>query len=211
MRKNPIPALKLHLRKRTADTVVQPKAVQVTKTTATQEEGQPASLDDCCWLARDFLADAREDLARADNKASILLATVGVVIGATVAGLLASTWSPAKLDQPWSEAWMVGAGAALIGVGCLVWSIYPRMAKESEDEPTFGYFGHASKLSEKEVRARIEKQARDPLGRLANQVTHVSRIAATKYRWIGRSIAFLAVASSLTIGAVCLDALGRWR
>lgn len=50
-------------------------------------------------LAMQILGEAREELARADGKAGLLLAAAGVVVGALLAGLLAKDWDPTSLHD----------------------------------------------------------------------------------------------------------------
>ena len=59
------------------------------------------------------LADAREELDRADRKAQILFASAGVAIGALLAGLLAGNWSPFELAS--IPGGGVGSASANVG------------------------------------------------------------------------------------------------
>jgi hypothetical protein len=57
------------------------------------------SAEDATLLyATSLLSHAREEIDRADAKASILLAASGVGTGALLAGLIAGTWTPLKLQ-----------------------------------------------------------------------------------------------------------------
>ena len=65
------------------------------------------------------LADAREELDRADRKAQILFASAGVAIGALLAGLLAGNWSPFELDNAVEWLWWAGVTFAAAAISCL--------------------------------------------------------------------------------------------
>jgi len=68
-------------------------------------------------LAETMLREAREELSRADGKSSLLLAAVGVVVGAVAAAVVAGEWSPFDLSPFIQWLWWAGNGA---GIGSLV-------------------------------------------------------------------------------------------
>jgi hypothetical protein len=149
------------------------------------------------------LREAREELARADGKASILLAATGVAAGAILGGALSAGWSPGQLGDPWAIAWVGGFASVMAGAGCLVMAVYPRWKRGRTDEAEALYFfGHAAKLkSAGEIRQGILQAAQDPLLRTADQLMHVSRIIERKYGWLSKGIWLLGAGTSITITA----------
>jgi hypothetical protein len=55
-----------------------------------------------------MLVEAREELNRADGKASIPLAAFGVAAGVFAAAILGGDWTPRDLNRPWEAIWWVG-------------------------------------------------------------------------------------------------------
>ena len=70
-----------------------------------------------------LLAHAREELNRVDTKASILLAGVGVAIGAVVGTIVTRGWTPFRL--PLGQAVLWWAGAAAISAGSTTLCVVP--------------------------------------------------------------------------------------
>ena len=60
--------------------------------------------------------ETREELARADGKATTLLGVVGLILGALLAGIIAGNWSPNHLGC-FEEMifWLGAVGAAAAG------------------------------------------------------------------------------------------------
>ncbi len=54
---------------------------------------------------KELLVESREELARADGKASILLSALGVAADVIAAALLAGDWSPEGLHPPYRIIW----------------------------------------------------------------------------------------------------------
>jgi hypothetical protein len=152
------------------------------------------------------LAEAREELARADGKASILLAATGVGVGAVLGGAVSADWTPVQLGDPWAVIWVGGFSLILGGIGCLVTAVYPRWKRGADDEAELYFFGHAAKMkSAAEIEAAIRRTAERPLLRTSDQLMHVARIIERKYLWIQRGIWMLVIGLAIilatTIGA----------
>src|SRR5262245_8921031 len=63
----------------------------------------------------DLLKEAREELARADSKAALLLAATGVAVGALLAGLIGGKWMPFSLDNRVEWLWWFGVASVASG------------------------------------------------------------------------------------------------
>src|SRR4051812_28491924 len=110
--------------------------------------------DDVEAYTAKVLAETREELARADNKAQILLAAFGIVIGAILAGLLSGDWKPERLDHGATELFWVGGGFSIAACATLGWALWPRITHEAADGPA-SYFGDV--LAYKGNRAGLKK------------------------------------------------------
>jgi hypothetical protein len=142
-----------------------------------------------------LLAETREELVRADGKASILLAGVGVVVGAVVSGLVSSGQSPTDLDR--HAQWLFWVGTlvvcgGLVSLGAAVWprigAPRPGVVQYFGDVPQYGHLD--------ELKAAIAHEAQDTLNRDAAQLRDLAPIVMRKYRLtrfgIGLSAAGLA-------------------
>jgi hypothetical protein len=161
------------------------------------------SADDATLLyATSLLDNAREEIDRADAKASILLAASGVATGALLAGLIAGTWTPLKLQVGIQWTWWTGVVEAAIGIGCLALAVYPREHKnDSGISWAVVYYGDVLAYSTTaQLVAALNRSAETNIERIADQLRHVSWIADYKYRLIrwGMRILFLAVATIAT-------------
>jgi hypothetical protein len=176
-----------------------------------RNSGRPAN-DATLLYATSLLGSAREEIDRADAKASILLAATGVVTGALLAGLIAGTWTPLKLPTAAQWLWWLGAAEAAMGICCLAWVVYPRGPKRGCNFPwAVSYYGDvlAFPVTSQLVTA-LHRSAETNIERVADQLRHISRIADRKYRLIrwGMRLLFLAV---LTISATMLIKLKALR
>ncbi len=74
-----------------------------------------------------MLQEARDEVISADQKASVILAVLGLGFGAALSGLVAGEWRPDEL-APWSQAmWWSGLAAGAFAVyfaGSAVWPRY---------------------------------------------------------------------------------------
>ncbi len=160
-------------------------------------------------IARDFavtlLTEARDELTRADQKASILLAGTTVAIGAVVSGMIASGWRPDELTPPWSLVWQAGGALGLAGTSALVAAVYPRTRHGVDDEAQLFYFGHAARIATVSDLAReLRRSSEDTFTRSADQLWRISRVVTTKYRFVRAAIWLLAVATILTLSGSIL-------
>ncbi len=156
-------------------------------------------------LARDLLRDNREELAKADAKAGILLATVSVVVGVLLAGIIAGNWSPAKLSS-WSQFfWWAGTASALLGLALLILAVAPRAVASRRRNTKACYFGDvAACSSERELAALLMEQCESESDRTLDQILATARITRVKYSLILWALGALAVGASATIVAVLM-------
>jgi Pycsar effector protein len=146
-----------------------------------------------------LLGSAKEEIDRADAKASILLAASGVAAGALLAGLIAGSWSPLRLQAAIQWAWWLGVAESATAIWCLALAVYPREQKnDSGFSWAVAYYGDvlAYRTTAQLVTA-LNRSAETNIERIADQLRHVSWIVDHKYRLIrwGMRLLFLAVAT----------------
>jgi Family of unknown function (DUF5706) len=160
-------------------------------------------------LASDLLRETREEVGRADGKASTMLSAVVIVLGLFVAATLSGTWSPLKLELVAAAVWWVGTGLAAAGVILLSVCLYPNVANKATKE-MLGYFGHVNQYSSREELIEALRQHGDrPLTRLSDQLFVISRIVRRKYRYMRLAMWSLGGAVSMLSIALLINHL-RW-
>jgi MFS family permease len=158
-------------------------------------------------LAQTLLVESREELTRADGKASILLAALGIGISAILAAILAGDWSPFKLDQPYQRIWWVGSGFAAVAFFCLCAAVYPKVKRKTKAKGVT-YFGDvAAPKTVDELRAALKRSETDPAERSATQLHVIARLVDRKYRYIRFGLIALGIAIALMLGAVLAERL----
>jgi Family of unknown function (DUF5706) len=148
----------------------------------------------------ELLTESREELARADAKASTLLAALGVAIGVIAAALLAGDWSPDRLDRGYQIVWWFGLGFTGAGSLALCLAVWPRIRHRLPGRSAT-YFDEIALLgSVDKVKAALEST--DAAGRTLTQLVAVSRIARRKYVLIRWAMCLLGIAVVLVLFAV---------
>jgi MFS family permease len=156
--------------------------------------------------ASTLLTEARDELTRADQKASILLAAAGVAVGAIVAGMVSSGWTPSRLTYPWSYVWAIGAVIGLLGILCLIVAIYPRTTRGKDDEAQLFYFGHAAKVATVDDLAReLRRSSTNTFQRSADQLWRVSQVVTAKYSLVRVAIWLLSIGSLTALASSVLS------
>jgi hypothetical protein len=156
-----------------------------------------------------LLRDAREEIDRADAKASILLAASGVAVGAFLAGLIAGSWSPLKLEPAIQWAWWLGMAELGVGIGCLALAIYPRERQNDSRIPwAVAYYGDVMAYpTTAELVAALKRSSETSIDRVADQLRHVSWIANHKYRLLRWGMRGLFLAAPTITAATLINLL----
>lgn len=175
-------------------------------------------------FASELLEEGREELARADGKASILLGASSVVLGVLFTSIADGSWSPSDLDQHnLSEGiFCTGVGSALLGVILLTLAVLPR-TRHQGDREELAYFGHVVHFREsgvalrKSTRKRNHAAAKKKLARAmvraslrsfdrtVDQVWIISNIVHRKYKLIYWGLVSYGFAVVLCGAALVLD------
>ena len=168
----------------------------------------PAS-DTAREVATSLLDESREEVARADSKASILLGAAGLSFGAIVTGLLEGRWSPLRLDVRVQWLWWVGVAVILGAFVLLCMSIYPRVRMDLQKEK-LSFFGHVAQFdSPEELANAIMTKAERQFDRLVDQLFVVSRILIRKYRFMRAAFWSFGIGIVLCLVAILADHLLR--
>jgi MFS family permease len=166
--------------------------------------------------ATSLLDNAREEIDRADAKASILLAASGVVVGALLAGLIAGSWTPLKLQAAVQWAWWLGLVESAIGIWCLALAVYPRERKDDSEIPgTVAYYRDVLAYSTNiQLVAALNRSAETNIDRIADQLRNVSWIVSSKYKLIrwgmrGLFLSAVTITATMVINLLVLNHLRR--
>ncbi len=109
----------------------------------------------------DILLAARDELVRADAKATTLFATSGVAVGAVLTGLLSGQWSPSRIHGGLAQGiWWLGAAAAGVALVCLAAAMHPRTRRRRRDGRLAAYFGDVVMLGPDELDRALAGGAR---------------------------------------------------
>jgi hypothetical protein len=155
----------------------------------TPPPGTPPPDEGARYLAERLVATAREDIGRADTKASVLLS------GAfALPAVLLGTGRPAGLPGPWTTALLaLGALFWACGTAALISAILPRTRSLHADRTAVTF--HLDALAAADTAtlvAELTAAGRDPVRWLALQLRDLSGILAAKYRWTRIGVCSLA-------------------
>ncbi|BCL21862.1 hypothetical protein GCM10017668_37050 [Streptomyces tuirus] len=162
--------------------------------------------EDVSRYAASLLATAREEIVRADGKASLLLATVGIALGAIVSAILSGDWTPFELVNCVEWIWWVGVALAVLGVVLLGCAVHPRVGR-GHDAPDYlvAYFGDIAGKPRATLEQRIRETLSAPKEAPLDQLYRVSNLAASKYWYIRTALWALASAMSLCPSSLLLN------
>jgi hypothetical protein len=133
-----------------------------------------------------LLAELRGEIARADTKASVLVAALGMTAGVFTGLLAGRDWSPARLSGPGTILWWGGAAGLALSLIALLLAVLPRYRSGSwaAGDPLC-YFGDIQQaVREGRLAEALADTDRDPTAGLLASLAENSRIAASKHRWI---------------------------
>lgn len=148
--------------------------------------------------------EAREELTRADGKATTLLSVVGLILGALLAGSIAGDVDPRHLDNRIELLFWAGCCFGLASAGLLIDAVIPR-TKHPTDREHLRYFGHVVAFSTvAELRRALERVDRE-YERTIDQVHVLSGIVQAKYERIRRALHSFVIGAVLVVAAILID------
>lgn len=145
--------------------------------------------------AKQLLDETREEVTRADAKATTLLSVNGILIAALLAAAIGGHFDPRSL---WNDVeWLFWSGMTAILASEVLFcaAVFPRVwHPPSRGRPR--YFGHVVEFASADALRREFERSEDPAERTVDELIVLSRIVVRKYR-------FVAVAQVLTaVGVV---------
>lgn len=149
-----------------------------------------------------LLAETREELGRADSKASLLFAVFGVVNGALLAGLIAHNWRPEDLAAGATVVFWTGVGCAAAGAVSLGFAVWPRVTRQQPGGPA-SYYGDIISYGKDRAALRVAlAKGAEGDDRTVEQLAEASKIVSRKYAGIRCALRLFALAALLCAGAV---------
>ncbi|MFG3228394.1 Pycsar system effector family protein [Kitasatospora sp. NPDC048194] len=133
-----------------------------------------------------LLAELRTEIARADSKAAVLVAALGVIVG-TLGGLLTSNgWAPHQLSVPARILLAAGGLGIAVSLVSLLLAVLPRYGRSSwRPGRPLGYFGDIRRAAEQgllaEALAESEQLAAEAV---RTALAENSLIASRKHSWV---------------------------
>jgi hypothetical protein len=128
-----------------------------------------------------LLDETRNEIDRADSKASIMLGGAGATIASLVGVLLAAEVRAAQVP---SVAWLLATATAtsfVLSVGVLAAAVYPRIGKGTYGRARY-FVEYAQYRDVDELSDAVAGELDDIVGRHLQQLGVLSVIARTKYR-----------------------------
>jgi hypothetical protein len=151
-----------------------------------------------------FLDNINGWIRFADAKAATTIAISGAVASLVTAAAVQSQHAAAYLSLSFTSL-IAAAGAIVSALGALL----PQTESETGSKTTV-FFGHIARFSnahEYLSAARATRKGHALVMELAEQVHENSRIAARKYKWVGRAMQFVAAQLVLGLALMTLNTL----
>lgn len=154
-------------------------------------------------LAETMLAEVRSELDHADQKASLLIGSLGIAFSVILGGMLGGDWTLEAL-RPWARVlWIVGGVIAVLSVLAAAAAVWPRLTK-APPGTTITFWGHVREFGDHaELAAALAAHGLHDPQRTFQQLLVLSTVVRSKYRWIRWSM-LLAAAGFTLVGAAFL-------
>ncbi|MFF7252771.1 Pycsar system effector family protein [Streptomyces microflavus] len=133
-----------------------------------------------------LLADLRAEIARADSKAAVVVAALGMSGGVLSGVLVGRDWSPDRLSRTGTCLWWVGTAVLTIALLFLLMAVLPRyrVSTWAPGSP-LTYFGDIQRaVRQGRLPEALTVTERLPMASLLTALTETSRIATRKHQWI---------------------------
>ena len=137
-------------------------------------------------LCERLLAELRNEVARADGKASVLVGALGMT-GGVFSGLLAGRgWTPDELSATATVLWWLALATLGLSLFALLLAVLPRYRSErwTPGRP-LSYFGDIQQaVRQGQLETALGDTGRDPTTGLTQALAELSQIVARKHQWI---------------------------
>lgn len=162
--------------------------------------------DPALTRARTLYTTTREELVRADAKATTLLSVVGLLLAALVAGAIADNWTPRELALIPELMFWAAIVAGVAGEADLLLAVLPHV-EHDRSYTEARYFGHVVQMQDRaELRSCLD-QADTELDQATDQIWWLSKIVDRKYAHVRRGMQLFAAGVGLAALALLLDCL----
>jgi hypothetical protein len=146
-------------------------------------------------LVRVLITETREELLKADNKAGLILATLGIALTALIGAISGGGIAPQHYAAVPRVLFWAGCAAWVPSLVMLGLAVAPRVGQPQELRAH--YFGDATASVSVQRLAAVVRRT-DPLDRDLSQFVTLSRTVWVKYRCIRHGMAWAAVFLVLT-------------
>lgn len=133
-----------------------------------------------------LVADLRAEIARADSKAAVVVAALGMSGGVLSGVLVGRDWTPSHLSGTGTCLWWTGTAVLALALLFLLMAVLPRY-RESTWTPgsPLTYFGDIQRaVRQGRLPEALATTERLPMASLLTALTETSRIATRKHQWI---------------------------
>ncbi|WP_442574000.1 Pycsar system effector family protein [Microbacterium sp. F51-2R] len=155
-------------------------------------------------LAAEMLAEVAAEIDRADQKASLLIGSLGIAFSIVLSGMLGGAWSPARLGAWASALWIVAAVAGAASVLAAALAVWPRLSK-GPTPATITYWGQIRGFgSPQDVADALAERGLAPPERTYQQLLVLSSVAQRKYRSIRQSMVLAGIAGLAVVASFFL-------
>ncbi|MFE2375358.1 Pycsar system effector family protein [Streptomyces sp. NPDC059398] len=149
--------------------------------------------------AERLLVELRAEIARADNKAAVLVAALGMTAGVFSALLAGHGWTPNALSVPAAFFWWSGAAGLALSLFALLLAVLPRYrTRDWAPGQPLCYFGDIQQaVRAGQLETALADTARNPTAVFTVALAETSRIAVRKHRWIRTGLIAFCVGTAL--------------
>lgn len=147
-----------------------------------------------------MLNEARAEVAIADQKAGVVLASAGIGFAAVLGGLLAGDWRPSDYGTAGQVVWWVATVFAFGVVISGAVAIWPRFTTRSEDA-LVTYWGHVARYATLDAFTAALEESPVDRERTKHQLWRLAKIVRKKYWCIRLALLSGAVAAMLFVTA----------
>ncbi|AXE79573.1 Pycsar system effector family protein [Streptomyces atratus] len=133
-----------------------------------------------------LLLDLRSEIARADSKASVLVAALGMTAGVISGWLAGSEWRPGALSAPGAALWWTGTGGLATALLSMLMAVLPRYRGSTwVPGAPLTYFADIRRAArQNRLPEALDATESARTTALVTALTETSRIAVCKHRWI---------------------------
>ncbi|WP_345800666.1 Pycsar system effector family protein [Microbacterium sp. AZCO] len=146
-------------------------------------------------LATEMLAEVMTEIDRADQKASLLIGSLGIAFSIVLSGLLGGGWSPADSGAFAVVLWTIGGLTAAASVVAASLAVWPRLSR-GPGPGAITYWGQIRGMSSPQAVAEaLAARGLHAPERTYQQLLVLSAVAQRKYRNIRQSMLLAGIAA----------------